>query len=56
MPGILQRIVPVGAQRNIEPARNAGATVALDALHGAQHPLSLYDSLLPSHSQPMELH
>ena len=43
-------------EQRFEPARNAGATVALDALHGAQHPLSLYDSLLPSHSQPMELH
>ena len=30
--------------------------VDLDALHGTQHPLSLYDSLLPSHNQSMELH
>jgi transposase InsO family protein len=39
-----------------ESGRNAGATLDLDALHSAQHPLSLYDSLLPSHNQSMELH
>jgi transposase InsO family protein len=43
------------AQR-FEPGRNAGATIDLDALHSTQHPLSLYDSLLPSHNQSMELH
>jgi transposase InsO family protein len=43
-------------EQRFEPERNAGATVALDAPHGAQHPLSLYDSLLPSHNPSMELH
>jgi len=43
-------------EQRFEPERNAGATLELDALQGAQHPLSLYDSLLPSHSQSMELH
>jgi transposase InsO family protein len=43
-------------EQRFEPERNAGATLELDALQGAQHPLSLYDSLLPSHNQSMELH
>lgn len=43
-------------EQRFEPGRNAGGPIDLDALHGAQHPLSLYDSLLPSHRQSMELH
>jgi transposase InsO family protein len=43
-------------EQRFEPGRNAGATIDLDALHSTQHPLSLYDSLLPSHNQSMELH
>jgi hypothetical protein len=43
-------------EQRFEPGGNAGAVRDLDALHGAQHPLSLYDSLLPSHHQSMELH
>ena len=43
-------------EQRFEPGRNVGARPDLDALHGTQHPLSLYDSLLPSHSQSMELH
>ena len=43
-------------EQRFEPAGNAGAILDLDALQGTQHPLSLYDSLLPSHSQSMELH
>lgn len=43
-------------EQRFEPARDAGAILNLDALQGTQHPLSLYDSLLPSHSQSMELH
>jgi transposase InsO family protein len=43
-------------EQRFEPGRNAGATLDLDALHSAQHPLSLYDRLLPSHHQSMELH
>ena len=38
-----------------ESACNASATLDLDALHSAQHPLCLYDSLLPSHNPSMEL-
>jgi len=43
-------------EQRFEPGRNAGATLDLDALHSTQHPLSLYDSLLPSHNHSMELH
>jgi hypothetical protein len=43
-------------EQRFEPGRNAGGTLDLDALHSTQHPLSLYDSLLPSHNQSMELH
>jgi transposase InsO family protein len=43
-------------EQRFEPARNTGARVDLDTLHGVQHPLSLYERLLPSHSQSMELH
>lgn len=43
-------------EQRFEPGRHAGGTVDLDARRRAQHPLSLYDSLLPSHSQSMELH
>jgi transposase InsO family protein len=43
-------------ERRFESARNASASLDLDALHGAQHPLSLYDSLLPSHHPSMEVH
>ena len=43
-------------EQRFEPGRHAGGRVDLDALHGVQHPLSLYDSLLPSHSQSKELH
>jgi len=43
-------------EQRFEPERNAGATLESDVLQGAQHPLSLYDSLLPSHNQSMELH
>jgi transposase InsO family protein len=42
-------------EQRFEPAGEASPTLDLDALHSAQHPLCLYDSLLPSHSQPMEL-
>jgi hypothetical protein len=42
-------------EQRFEPQRNASATLDLDALHGAQHPLSLYDSLLPSRSQSLEV-
>jgi transposase InsO family protein len=42
-------------EQRFEPGRNASATRDLDALHRAQHPLSLYDSLLPSHNPSMEL-
>jgi transposase InsO family protein len=42
-------------EQRFDPGRHAGGG-ALDALHGAQHPLSLYDSLLPSHSQAARLH
>jgi len=42
-------------EQRFEPAGEASPTLELDALHSAQHPLCLYDSLLPSHSQPMEL-
>ena len=41
-------------QQRFEPGRNAAGTVDLGAVQGVQHPLSLYDSLLPSHRQPME--
>jgi len=37
-------------------ARPGASGVDLDAVPSAQHPLSLYDSLLPSHRQPTELH
>lgn len=43
-------------EQRFEPERNRGATLERDALQGTQHPLSLYDSLLPSHNQSMELH
>ncbi len=43
-------------EQRFEPERNPGATLERDALQGTQHPLSLYDSLLPSHNQSMELH
>ena len=43
-------------EQRFEPARNAGDRVDLDTRHSIQHPLSLYDRLLPSHSQSMELH
>jgi hypothetical protein len=43
-------------EQRFEPGRNVGARPDLGALHGTQHPLSLYDSLLPSHRQSMELH
>jgi len=42
-------------EQRFDPGRHVGGG-ALDALHGAQHPLSLYDSLLPSHSQAARLH
>ena len=43
-------------EQRFEPGRHAGGRVDLHALHGRQHPLSLYDSLLPSHHQSMEVH
>ena len=43
-------------EQRFEPECNSGATLERDALQGTQHPLSLYDSLLPSHNQSMELH
>jgi len=43
-------------EQRFESARYGATRVDLDALHSAQHPLSVYDSLLPSHSQPTELH
>ena len=43
-------------EQRFEPGRHAGGRVDLHALHGMQHPLSIYDSLLPSHSQSMEVH
>ena len=43
-------------EQRFESARHGATRVDLDALHSAQHPLSVYDSLLPSHSQPTELH
>jgi len=43
-------------EQRFEPGPKAGGTLALDALPSVQHPLSLYDSLLPSHRQSMELH
>jgi len=43
-------------QQRFEPGRHAGATLDLHTLHGVQHALSLYDSLLPSYSQSRELH
>ena len=43
-------------EQRFESARPGATRVDLDALHSAQHPLSVYDSLLPSHSQPTELH
>jgi hypothetical protein len=43
-------------EQRFEPERNAGATLDLGALHSAQHPLSVYDSLLPSHHQSMAVH
>jgi transposase InsO family protein len=42
-------------EQRFDPGRHVGGGV-LDALHGAQHPLALYDSLLPSHSQAARLH
>ncbi len=36
--------------------RDAGDPLEHNALSGAQHPLSLYDSLLPSHNSSTELH
>lgn len=43
-------------EQRFEPAGHAGGNLALDAPPSVQHPLSLYDSLLPSHRQSMELH
>jgi transposase InsO family protein len=43
-------------EQRFEPGRHVGGRVDREALHGGQHPLSLYDSLLPSHSQSMEVH
>jgi hypothetical protein len=43
-------------EQRFEPARHAADSRDRHALHGAQHPLWLYDSLLPSHAQSTELH
>lgn len=43
-------------EQRFDPARHAGGRVDLEALHGRQHPLCIYDRLLPSHSPSMEVH
>jgi hypothetical protein len=43
-------------EQRFDPAGNAGAGLDDHGLCGVQHPLSLYDELLPAHSQSMELH
>lgn len=43
-------------EQRFEPAGNAGSSRDDHALGGVQHPLSLYDQLLPSHCQSTELH
>jgi hypothetical protein len=41
-------------EQRFDPAGHASGDD--HAVSGVQHPLSLYDQLLPSHSQSMELH
>jgi hypothetical protein len=43
-------------EQRFDPAGAAGAHGALDALSSGQHPLSSYDSLLPSFNPSTELH
>jgi hypothetical protein len=43
-------------EQRFESVRHAATPVDLDAVHSAQHPLSHYDCLLPSHHQPTESH
>ena len=43
-------------EQRFEPGRAASGYADLGAVLSAQHPLSLYDSLLPSHGQPTEPH
>jgi transposase InsO family protein len=43
-------------EQRFDPAAHAGASVDYPAVGAMQHPLSLYDTLLPSHGQSRELH
>ena len=43
-------------EQRFETGRHGGGRVELHALHGMQHPLAIYDSLLPLHSRSMEVH
>jgi transposase InsO family protein len=43
-------------EQRFEPAGHSGASGDYHAVGGVQHPLSLYDKLLPSHCQSTELH